>query len=141
MLGLASHPGLNVSPSTSDITGTKAAATAYAGIKIQADGEEFRTPANGDSGYTTTLGLWLDSGAPENVWVQWTRSGGSLGDWNDTDDGDARLQLSADRNWRIARTSSGTDTIIGTFDFFDAASGGVQIGTSGERTFTATYDP
>lgn len=137
---MSSYAGLSVSLDTSDITGIKTGGSAYAGIKFQADGEEFKTPANGDSTYTVSRGMWLDAGEAANVWIQWVRSGGTLGDWNSEDAGDARVQLSADRAWRIIRTGVGTDTIIGEFKAYDAASGGAELGATGTLTFSATQD-
>ncbi|MEE9158969.1 MAG: hypothetical protein V3U60_11345 [Gammaproteobacteria bacterium] len=135
----SSHPGIILSPSSANVVGSKTGATAYAGIQFNASGEEFKTDSDGNSAYDVSRGLYIDSGDPDNVWIQWTRTGGTLGDWNSDDAGDARVQLSSSRSWRILRAGLGTDTIIGDFDFYDAVTGGGLL-ASVSLTFTATWD-
>ena len=137
---LSTHSGLLVSLNTNSVTGVSSGVTAYAGIKYQADGEEFKTPTAGTINYITTRGLWINSGEPGSVWIQWVRSGGTLGDWNSEDAGDARVQMTSDRAWRILRATVGSATIIGEFKAYDAATGGVELGATGTLTFTAQQD-
>lgn len=113
-------------------------ATGYAGILYNANGTELST---GDTAtleiYNESRGNWLDVGDASRVWIQWSRSGGTLADWNQTDSGDARLQCSAGNySWCIKRSTAGTSTIIGAFNFYDAASGGNLLATTGNITFS-----
>lgn len=135
---LAKAPSVLVSPSTADVSMGIFGATAYAGVQYRSDGTEFVTHNNnGSSAYSVARDDWLDRGLNSQVWVEWIRTGGTLGDWNSQDDGDTRLAMTATRAWRITRVASGEDTIIGRHDFYDAASGGNLIGSSGNRTFRA----
>ncbi len=135
---LAGGPGLILSPNTLNITGSKFSGTGHAGIEFRSDGTEFKTPINGNSGYTVDLGKWIDVGAPGDVWIQRTITGGSLGSFNSEDAGSGRLRLNVTRAFRIERASLGSDNLTCTFDFFDAASGGNNL-YSFSRTFTASY--
>lgn len=134
----AAHP-LVLSPDTGDVNGLAVLATCFAGIQYQPGGQEFEA-AGDNSAYDQSRGSWLDIGSGDDVWIQWVRSGGTLGDWNDEDAGDARLQMTANRSWRIKRESVGFDTIIGTFNFYNASSGGSLIANTGSLTFDATVD-
>lgn len=132
--------GLTVSPSSANISGASTGVTAYAGISYNSSGEEFKTDTSGNSGYTVSRGNWLDVGTAAEVWVQMTRTGGTLGSWNSEDAGSTRLQLNTTRSWRILRTSpDGSDSIIADFDFYDAASGGNLLASVNFQC-TATYN-
>ena len=115
--------------------------TAYAGVEFQSDGEQYKTPITGpNSTYSTDQGDWLTHGDASDVWVTCTITGGTLGSFNSEDAGQGtRLQLNTSRAWRIVKSSPGTDTIIATFDFHDASSGGNLL-DSISITFTATHD-
>ena len=128
--------GPQVSPSSADVAGADFSGPIYAGVQFNSDGTEYKTNTTGGISYNTSLGAWLDSGLNSEVWVQWHRTGGSLGDWNSDDSGDTRLVLSTSRQWRIT-SSSGTRSIIGYFEFWDAVSGGNLLHTTGSRIFTA----
>lgn len=133
--------GIVLSPSNSNVSGFSDTTNVYAGVQFQTGGTEYKTPLTGGSGYTVSLGLWIDEGDPSDVWIQWTRTGGTLGDWNSADSGDTRLQLSSNRQWRIVRSSVGLSSIIGNFKFYDAASGGNLLHTTSNRTFSAEREP
>ncbi len=137
---LVGYRGPLVSPSNANVVGAKAGATAYAGVQFNSDGIEYKTPTNGDSAYNTSLGAWLDRGLNSAVWVQWTRTGGTEADWNSQDSGDGRNQLSTSAQWRILISGAGpNNTIIGYFEFWDAASDGNLLHTTDSRTFTAEW--
>lgn len=135
---LARPAGVQVSASSASVFGSKVG-TAYAGVQFNSDGVEYKTPVDGDIGYSISLGAWLDRGLNSQAWVQWHRTGGTLGDWNSADDGDSRLVLSTSRAWRIVRNGPGVNTIIGYFEFWDAATDGNLLQTTGSRTFTADW--
>ena len=141
LAGLAAPRRLLLSPSTVNVGDMVVTPTeAYAGIKFFSTGTEYRTVHAG-SLYTTSRGPWLDQGQASKVWIKWTRTGGTLGDWNDDDAGDARLNFDgSDYAWRIVRPAVGTDTIIGNFTFWDAETDGNQLATTGNLTFTAEVD-
>lgn len=135
------HGKLSVSPSTASVTGLVSGATAYAGIQFNTSGEEFNTPTGGSS-YTSSRGDWLDVGNSDEVWVECNITGGTLGAWNSDNAGTgSRLSLDTTRSWRMLRSTTGTDTTFATFDFYNAASGGNLIGSTGELVFTATRTP
>ena len=134
---------LALSPTTSDVTGTVADPNDnYAGIKFFSNGTHFKTGVGATSeSYGSSLGNWLDQGNANRVWIQWVRTGGTLGDWNVTDAGDSRLNFDgSDYAWCISRTSLGTNSIIGHFDFYDAESGGNLLASTGTITISATVE-
>lgn len=118
---------------------TRLNATCYAGAYILSNGfhYEYTSTAGGSS-----VGTWLVSGTAAEVWSMWTRTGGTLSDWNSLGSGtnNVRQQQSTSRYWRLLRSSIGTNTIIGYWRAYDAASGGNLLDTSASGTYSATYE-
>lgn len=111
---------------------------AYAGVRFNSNGNEYETAGSGwDQTGVGGDGVWLDSGNASDVWVEWNRVSGDL-NFSDLDPGSSRLNLGTTRSWRHRRSSVGSDTITGNFDFWDAASGGNNLQTTSNATWTAT---
>lgn len=112
----------------------------YSGCIFVSNGLEYEYNSNGSQTNSTT---WLDSGLASEVWVMWTRTGGSLSDWDSLGAGshNVRLNLATSRGYRIVDTVSsgagGAETIIGYFRFYDAASGGNLLDTTSGATWSA----
>lgn len=113
--------------------------TCYSGCAFYTSGLEYEYNSNGSVTNSTT---WLDSGVSDDVWVMWTRTGGTLSDWNSLGSGshNVRLQVSSTRAYRIVRSSNGTSTIIGYYRFYDAATGGTLLDTTSGATWSAEKD-
>lgn len=114
----------------------------YAGVKFDTDGEEYESTAAG--GYGATVGTWLDTGTSDQVWVEFLRTSGSksqfIGKSNST-----RYSIATDSIWRISDSSAGSgyENILGTFRFWDAASGGniLQTTSSADWRCRRAVDP
>lgn len=130
--------GPEVSPSTDNVIYARfSAGTAYAIVKFDNNGTQYKNNAVDSTSLTTSMGVWLDSGLNSEVWVERVISTGSFGY---TDSGSGRLVLSADRTFGVSRSNNGSTTCTCTFNFYDAESGGSLIGTTGLRTIRATVD-
>lgn len=120
-----------------DITRVRAGDDCYAGFTINSDGTLDGISSLGTKIYNVDLGTWLAFGSSSDVWVERTITGGSPGTLNDDDAGTGRLQLSTSRAFSIVETTqTETHTVIITFDFYDASTGGNLI-TSKSVTFSA----
>lgn len=104
--------------------------TCYGGLQINSNGIEYEYT---NTGGTTSLGNWLDSGLNSEVWILMTLISGT---WNSLNAGTTRLQCSTTRSWRISRSSAGTHTVTARFRAYDAASGGNLLSDTGNITFT-----
>jgi len=122
-----------VSPSAANIIGLTVVVPCFAGIQIGSSGAENSTPTNGDQNYTLSRGNWLDRGASSDVWVDRIIT---LGSFNSEDAGAGRLNLGGTRQFRVVRSTIGTNTTNCTFNYYDAATGGNLIG-SVSLVFTA----
>lgn len=113
--------------------------TCYSGCNFLTNGLEYEYSNTGSQTNSTT---WLDTGLNDEVWVMWTRTGGTLSDWNSLGSGknNIRQNLGSNQQFRIVRSGSGTSTIIGYFRFYDAASGGNTLQTTSGATWSAEYD-
>jgi len=127
--------GPQISIATDGDTNVRVTGTCYCGIRFNSNGIEYEFLAGGQA---TSLGNWLDSGLNSEVWVEMTLDSGS---WNDTDSGTARLQLSTTRSWTVSRSTVGSHSATATFKFYDAASGGNLLYSTGSIVFTAQRDP
>lgn len=132
-------PILILSPAPFGVTGVVLDAPCFAGVQYKPDGSELAAQ-DASSSFVISRGNWLNKGDSNSVYIQWTRTGGTLADWNSTDSGDARVQMNINRQWRIIRSILGVDTITGKFDFWNDATGGSLIATTGIITFTAERD-
>lgn len=114
-------------------------AACYAGYFIGNDGNEEEYSVSGGVENTTQ---WLDAGNASDVWSMWTRTSGTLSDWNSLGSGNnnVRLNLGTNRSFRIIRSSTGTSTIIGYTRAYDAATGGNLLQTTSTVTWSATYE-
>lgn len=113
--------------------------TCYAGVQFATSGTEYEYTPNGS---LASAIAWLLTGVTADVWVMWTRTGGTLSDWNNlgVSSNNVRLKCNVDRSYRIIRSASGTNSIIGSFKMFDAATGGNTLFTSSGVTWSAEFD-
>lgn len=133
------YSGPSVSPSTANVIWEKftSPGSAYAIVKFDNNGIQYKNSSATSTSVTTSMGTWLDSGLNSEVWIERVISSGSF---NYTDSGSGRLSLATDRSFGVSRSSNGTTTCTCTFNFYDAASGGNLIGTTGLRTIRARED-
>ena len=127
--------GPTVSPVGNGDTNFRFGSACYAGVQFNTSGIEYEYTAAGSA--TSSQGNWLDSGLSSEVWVEWTRTGGTLGAWNSINPGTIRRQLSSTWSYRIIRSTNGTNTIAGYFKMYDAASGGNTLWTGPTATWSA----
>lgn len=123
--------GPSVSATADGCSNFRSSGTVYGGPRFLNTGAEQEYT---NTGGVTSKGNWLDSGASSEVWVEWTRTGGSLANW-DVWPGAGRHQLSTTRSYQINRSSAGVESIAGYFRFYDAASGGNLL----QQTSTVTW--
>jgi hypothetical protein len=125
--------GPTVSPSTSTpVYNYRSSGTCHSGVSFNSNGTEYKQ-SNLGSWTGTSRGVWLDSGLNSEVWVQRTIVSGSL----TVDAGSGRLQLSTTRNFGVQQPTSGTNSCTVRFKFYDAASGGSEIGDTGNIVISA----
>lgn len=126
-LAAAGGSGPTVSPNPNPKANEVVNNICYGGVNYDSDGIEYeRRASDGDWNLGSQFGNWLDTGLSSEVWIEYTYVSGTA---FDTDAGAGRLQLNTDRQWGYLRTSEGTDSGVHTFKFYDAASGGNEIGT------------
>jgi hypothetical protein len=133
----AAYSALAVSIDVNGRTNYRENANCYAGASFYTSGVNYEYNATAS---LISVGNWLDSGSASDVWLLWTRTGGTLSDWNSIDSGDTRVQVTVNRSWRIVRSSNGISTIIGYWRAYDAASGGNLLDTGPTGTYSAEYD-
>jgi hypothetical protein len=130
-----SGPTVDTSVITNHSTFRTPTAPCSCDVRCDNDGE-WRESTN-TGGFPGTSGTWLTSGLNSEVWIERTIDSGSL---DGPDPGAGRLICSTTRTYGIDRGApTGTDTCTLTFDFWDAATGGSNIGTK-QITLTADYD-
>lgn len=117
-----------------DVNSRFSPGTVYAGLQINSNGTEYEYT---NAGGTTSIGTWLKSGLNSAVWVQCTVHSGS---WNSINPGTGRLQCNTTRSYRLVRSTNGTHSCTCTFNFYDAATGGNLIDTTGSIIFSAVVD-
>lgn len=132
-----------LSVATSGVTRSAALSAVYAGISYSAIPSggganifEYSNNASGASSYTVSRGFWCDYAANQNIWVSRTITSGSL---NSSDPGTERYQMSSPRLFEVVDTSipDGAVTCTLTINFYDAASGGNLLDTTGSITLSA----
>jgi hypothetical protein len=111
--------------------------TCYAGAYFTSSNFQYEYTATAGG---SSLGNYVTTGSTSDVWLQWTRTGGTLSDWNSLDAGDGRVNAGTSRYWRLYRSSIGVNTIIGYWKAYDAASGGTLLDTGASGTYSATYE-
>lgn len=99
-------------------------------LKCDNDGSWYESDSDGN--YGAAEGAWLTSGTADQVWIEFTQITGTL----DESPGAGRHQCNTDRVFGEA-SNSGADTSTVSFEFFDAASGGNSLGTTGTITISA----
>lgn len=107
-------------------------ATVYCGARVDSAGDEWEFDEFANAINQT---IWLDTGSSSDVWIERTISSGS---WNSQDPGAGRHNLGTTRNFRVVRSTVGSQSCTCTFDFWDAASGGNNLQSTSSSTWTAT---
>jgi hypothetical protein len=115
-------------------------AVCWVGIQFNSDGEEYRHNATA-SWSGTSQGTWLDAGTKEQVWVVFNRTGGLQTNWDGFTSG-TRYQMTSSMGFRLDDTDDGpgTNSIIGSWSFYDAASGGNLLDSTSSGTFIADLE-
>ena len=128
--------GPSVTAPTANITRDTDATTVYAGIEFRNNGTLWENATSGSTSFSLVRTNWLSSGTASQVWIERVISSGSL-NWLDA--GAGRLVLSTSRFYGTSdsTTFGGAVTCSLTFNFYDAASGGNLLGTSGLITISA----
>ena len=112
----------------------------YVGLAFYTTGLEYEYNSSGSITNSTT---WLTSGNASNVWIMWTRTGGSQSDWDSLGVGynNVRRQVTGTIAYRLVDTVSsaagGAETITGYIRAYDAASGGNLLDTGPTATWSA----
>lgn len=88
------------------------------GVEWNTDGNEYETNR---TTFDQNIGQWLDTGLPQSVWVIFTRTANSN---FQTLSSSVRYQINVNRRYSNTRSTVGTTTSSGYFQFYDAASGG-----------------
>ena len=99
-------------------------ATCFSNLRFGADGVEYLNNIGLADNFVTSIGPWLDSGLAENVWIEYTITGGDPGTLNGHDPGSGRLQMNVDRDFGHVKTILGTGDVTFTLDFYNAEVGG-----------------
>lgn len=121
---MVAEGGPTVSPSSANNDNQNFETQCWAGVRFESNGVE--TGLNKDNVWNESRGNWLDSGDASDVWVERTINSGAL---NDLDPGAGRHNLGTTRSFSNTRVAAGVQPCNVTFDFFDAASGGNNIGS------------
>lgn len=125
-----------VSASTANVTRNDDVATVYANLRYSTTGEEFENGGTGNN-YSTSRGMWLDSGNADQVWIERTVTAGSL---NNVDFGSGRQQVTANKSLGVfdSNIGAGGHSATLTIVFYDAEIGGNTLQTITGLTLTAT---
>ena len=110
----------------------------YAGMNFQTNGYEYEYTSQGTN---ASASQYVTGGDSSEVWIRWTRTGGTLSDWNSLGGGyhNVRRQVSSNVPYRLIQTVPGFSTIIGYIRAYDAASGGNLLDTGPTVEWKATY--
>lgn len=104
------------------------------GAQFNSNGIEYeRSPSTGS--YNSSQGNWLDSGSASDVWVEFIRTGGVAAAWDGISNS-TRYNLGTTRSFGIT-DGGGSNSIIGYFRFWDAASGGTNLVDTSGATWSA----
>lgn len=112
----------------------------YAGCAFYTTGTEYEYNS---AGSLTLAHTWLTAGSASDVWIMWTRTGGTLSDWDSLGGGynNVRRNVTATVAFRIvdtvSSTAGGAETITGYFRSYDAATGGNLLQTTSSATWSA----
>ena len=109
----------------------------YSMLQFRNDGIEYKNAsANVSTTTNSSRGAWLDSGLASEVWVERILTVGHT--LNQADPGAGRLNLAISRTYGVSHGGPSGFKLCGlTFNFYDAASGGSLIGSSGAITLRA----
>jgi len=130
------HSYVQVSPLFNGDTNIRFGDDCFAGIQFNADGDEFE--ANNAGSFNQNVGQWLDRGLNSEVWV--LRGTVTSGAWNNQNP-TGRQALSGSPSWRCIRTTQGSQHATCTFTFWDDATTGILLHTTGSATYTANQEP
>ena len=108
----------------------------YAGMRFDEDGNEQHAVATSGN-FSNNGDVWLDEGSAADVWV--TRSV-TAGSWNNIDPGTGRHNLVSGESFRVFKSTPGIQSVTGSFEFFDAASGGNSLDTTASATWSAEHE-
>lgn len=125
-----------VSASTANVTKNDDVSTTYANLRYSTTGEEFQNAGIGNN-YSTSRGMWLDSGNADQVWIERTITAGSL---NNVDFGSGRQQIVSNKSLGVfdSNPAAGGQSATLTIVFYDAETGGNTLQTITGLTLTAT---
>jgi hypothetical protein len=130
---------LSVNPGTTNESRSWPASTVYAGVSFNSNGMEYTNAINGGNVWDVVRGTWLTWGNSSDVWVQRVLSVGTL---TGSDPGSGRLQLNTTRTFSVMDTTTvgGEVTATVTFNFYDAATDGNLLGSSGSIVLAANRE-
>lgn len=107
---------------------TSAPTVCFSNLRFGADGIEYINSIALSDTFSSSIGPWLDSGSAEDVWIEYTITGGDPGTLNGHDPGSGRLQMNADRDFGVTENVMlETHTCTFTLDFWNAAVGGALL--------------
>lgn len=108
----------------------------YAGPHWDSDGFEHELTPDGTKG--SVIQTWLRAGVAEDVWVEFTRTGGTESAFHNRSNS-TRYNITSDIAFYILDSSAAgaAITITGYFKFYDAATGGNTLETTTEATWSA----
>lgn len=107
------------------------------GVQWNTDGNEYECTNAGT--FNINIGVWLDQGLPQSVWVVFTRTAGATNFTVGTSG--TRYNINVNRSFYNFRSTVGTTSITGFFQFYDAATGGNLLDRApdtGSTSWTAT---
>ena len=121
-----SAAGPEVSATAASDSNLRVNAPCSCGVRFNTAGSEYTCTNAG--AYTEYVGEWLTSGSASDVWVVFTQTGGNHTHF-DTKTSGVRYQLNLTQIFELQRglIGSGSDTISGYFQFYDAAVGGTLL--------------
>lgn len=104
--------------------GTTGFRRCFSNLRFGADGIEYLNNVGLFDNFVTSIGPWLESGLAEDVWIEYTITGGDPGTFNAHDPGTGRLQMNVDRDFGVTEPVFGTSDVSFTLDFYNAPVGG-----------------
>lgn len=109
------------------------AAQCWVGARFSSNGNEYED--SGTNSWIINIGAWLDSGSASDVWVAFTRTGGTETKWDAHTNG-TRYNLGTTQTFSLSPSNLVVDDISGYFTFYDAATGGNTLATTTTATWT-----
>lgn len=135
MAGMFSGPWSNdIIVNMTDVTvnNTRSGVDCLSNMKVDQDGDIYESDNTG--AYGASAQTWLDAGSSSAVWVARTVTLGTL----TTDAGTGRLQCNVDREFGVTDPPGAASKQANiTLKFYDAASGGNLLFTTGDNFLIA----